>query len=196
VLILSTFSLQSFFEPERELTDEQMVSTFKGWNAYYLKEYESDLHSQRTFDIFKNNYSTMVKHNSSGKSWRMGLNEFAGVHPDEFKKRNGFKQPENLLRSENTEDFRLSDVAPATQDWRNKGVLTPVKDQQQCGSCWAFSAIETLESREKMAGKPLKVLSEEELVDCDTVSDHGCEGGIMQNAYTWLETHGIDSESD
>jgi len=71
--------------------------------------------------------------------------------------------------------------APASKDWRKEaGVLTPVKNQGQCGSCWAFSTIETLESREKLAGNDLVVLSEQELVDCDKV-DHGCQGGIMQN---------------
>lgn len=84
--------------------------------------------------------------------------------------------------------------APSSLDWRTKGVLTPVKNQGQCGSCWAFSTIETLESREKLDGKPLKVLSEQELVDCDHV-DHGCGGGIMQNGYDWLKTHGVCSES-
>jgi len=74
-------------------------------------------------------------------------------------------------------------AAPAAKDWRNTGTLTDVKNQEQCGSCWAFSAIETLESREKLAGNDLVVLSEQELVDCDKV-DHGCQGGLMQNAYT------------
>jgi len=83
--------------------------------------------------------------------------------------------------------------APASKDWRNTGTLTAVKNQEQCGSCWAFSTIETLESAEKIAGNALTVLSEQQLVDCDKV-DHGCQGGMMQNGFTYLKANGAVTE--
>jgi len=113
---------------------------------------------------------------------------------DEFKlflgKRNAEKRDLNI-------DL-LTDSAislPDSIDRRAKkpNVLTKVKNQGQCGSCWAFSAVETLESREVLRGKPLKVLSEQALVDCEhlgTPSDQGCGGGEMTNAFTWMAQNG------
>lgn len=93
--------------------------------------------------------------------------------------------------------FEVTSDAPLPEsiDWRKKtpNVLTKVKNQGSCGSCWAFSAVETLESREVLLGNPLKVLSEQALVDCEhlgTPEDAGCNGGEMTNAFTWMGTNG------
>jgi len=88
----------------------------------------------------------------------------------------------------------LEATTASSVDWRTQGVETPVKNQEQCGSCWAFSTIECLESREKLAGKKLVSLSPQELVSCDKV-DHGCKGGIMQNGFDFIKQHGIVAES-
>jgi len=75
-------------------------------------------------------------------------------------------------------------VSPATFDWRSssKKILTPVYDQEQCGSCWAFSATENIESQWALAGNALVSLSVQQIVDCDSTS-YGCGGGWTQNAY-------------
>jgi len=98
---------------------------------------------------------------------------------------------------ENKSNVRKTSDVPTSVDWcSNKKVSTPVKNQMQCGSCWAFSAIEALESREVLIQKnPLKILSEQELVSCDKV-DQGCNGGLPSNAYTWLAKKGAILESD
>lgn len=122
----------------------------------------------------------MVAHNNSGSSYTLGVTSLADLSPEEFKTiyLGGFQPAVGL------DTWRATGGAsPASKDWRNTGTLTPVKNQGQCGSCWAFSTIETLESREQLAGQKLTVLSEQQLVDCDKV-DHGCQGGIMQNGYT------------
>lgn len=87
--------------------------------------------------------------------------------------------------------------APDTVDWRKTGV-TPVKNQEQCGSCWAFSAIETLESREHIvAKKPLVALSAQELVDCEHIQqDNGCSGGLPEHGFQWIKENGIASAAD
>ncbi|KAF8296331.1 hypothetical protein TcBrA4_0068200 [Trypanosoma cruzi] len=75
--------------------------------------------------------------------------------------------------------------APAAVDWRARGAVTAVKDQGQCGSCWAFSAIGNVECQWFLAGHPLTNLSEQMLVSCDK-TDSGCGGGLMNNAFEWI----------
>jgi len=82
-------------------------------------------------------------------------------------------------------------------DWNSKGAITPVKNQGQCGSCWAFSATETIESYWFLAGNTLTALSPEQIVDCDTSGeDEGCNGGWPYGAYAYvMSAGGLDSEA-
>jgi C1A family cysteine protease len=75
-------------------------------------------------------------------------------------------------------------------------VVNPVKDQAQCGSCWAFSTIGALESGWAIKKGTLLSLSEQQLVDCDRDQDQGCNGGLMDNAFTYIEGKGIETEAD
>jgi cysteine peptidase B len=90
---------------------------------------------------------------------------------------------------------RLQGPDPTNYDWSSAGVITPVYNQGQCGSCWAFSATETIESYYALAGGQLTQLSMEQIVDCDT-SDSGCNGGFPSSAYQYVQSAGgIDSYS-
>jgi len=85
--------------------------------------------------------------------------------------------------------------APTTFDWRSKGGVTSVKNQEQCGSCWAFSATENIESVYKLAGHSMPILGPQQIVDCDK-SDYGCSGGWPRLAYTYvIQAGGQDQES-
>ena len=84
---------------------------------------------------------------------------------------------------------------PAAFDWRSRGVVTPVKDQGQCGSCWAFSTTGALESAWAVAGQPLLPLSEQQLVSCDTITNDGCGGGWPYAAISWVGAHGVATEA-
>jgi len=80
-------------------------------------------------------------------------------------------------------------------DWRDKGVVTGVKNQGQCGSCWAFSSTGALESHHAIKSGNLISLSEQQLVDCDTV-DSGCGGGWMDSAFAYSQANPLESEDD
>ena len=81
-------------------------------------------------------------------------------------------------------------------DWRDRGAVTPVKNQQQCGSCWAFSTTGAVEGAYYLKNGNLTSFSEQELVSCDKV-DQGCNGGEMDDAFQWIQKQGgLCSESD
>jgi len=97
-------------------------------------------------------------------------------------------------------DVKVSkDQLPVSFDWRNKGAVTPVKNQEQCGSCWAFSVTENVESMWILAGKAKNTtvkLAPQQIVDCDN-SDDGCSGGDPPTAYEYIiQAGGLEPAAD
>merc|ERR1712072_222365 len=118
-----------------------------------------------------------------------GVNEFADLSWDEFAATHlGYKSDGNRWGDLPKVPFpNITDVADSI-DWVAKGAVTPVKNQKRCGSCWAFSTTGSLEGAYFVASGKLESLSEEDLVQCDHNGDQGCQGGLMDNAFSWLQS--------
>jgi len=122
-----------------------------------------------------------------------GLTKFADLSQHEFRRLLGFK-PSSTPRQAVVPPNRLGSL-PTKLDWRDKKAVTEVKDQQQCGSCWAFSAAEEVESMAFMNGFGLNTFSEQQIVSCDSV-DGGCNGGDTISAYQYIEqAGGLETEN-
>ena len=133
------------------------------------------------------------------RSFTVGVNNFTDLTNDEFRKTmNGYKRPFGSPSLANTV-YTHNDVSalPDTVDWTTKGVVTPIKNQGQCGSCWAFSAVASTEGQHALKTGNLISLSEQNLVDCSgSEGDMGCGGGWMDYAFSYIiQNKGIDTEA-
>jgi len=171
------------------------------WKQAHNKFY-SRSEEQLRRAIWESNLRKVQEHNLQADigvhTFWLGMNKFADLTVTEFaKKMNGY----NASLSGDTpcpDKFKFDPVAdlPDTVDWRDKGYVTPVKDQGQCGSCWAFSATGSLEGQHFKSAGQLVSLSEQNLVDCSgSQGNMGCNGGLMDQAFNYIKDNkGIDTE--
>jgi len=176
--------------------DSKFIDVKTKFNLYkekFSKNYSDEEHSSR-FSTFVANDAKITKHNAKGKSWTLGHNEFSDMTEAEFSaaRINGYKasqRPKNYATATNAA------VADAV-DWVAAGAVTPVKDQGQCGSCWAFSTTGSFEGAYQIATGDLVSFSEQDLVSCDHDGDQGCNGGLMDTAFGYIKESGICTEGD
>jgi len=185
-LALATGSA-TFFTNQTEV-QKVMFSNFKKEHG---RVYESVEEEAKRFEIFVENLKIIDERNAAeaavGGSGQHGINKFADVSQEEFKARYlTTVVPEELLKKPK---LSLKPVERgSSKDWTGT-YTTPVKDQGYCGSCWAFSVTEQLESDSMRQLGTDYVLAPQQLVSCDT-NDSGCNGGWPTNAYEYIESIG------
>jgi C1A family cysteine protease len=157
---------------------------FVEFQSKYNKFYANPTEYNYRLEVFASNVKAAQLLSAQYPQTQYGITKFMDLTPAEFKA--------NFLMSKlpPTETGiiapKLNISAPTSFDWRNQaGVVTPVYNQGQCGSCWAFSATENIESRWALAGHTLTSLSMQQIVDCDPY-DYGCGGGWPYNAYKYV----------
>jgi C1A family cysteine protease len=167
---------------------------FSNFQERFSKRYESMQEMENRFQIFRSNLRNIILHNLDyTQNFTMGINQFTDLTPQEFK-----NQYVGGLRAEvgsyGCKSFSSSaSDAPSSIDWRQKGAVTSVKDQGQCGSCWTFSSTGAVEGAWAIAKGQLVDLAEQELVDCATglaYGSHGCNGGQMEGAFKFIIENG------
>uniref|UniRef100_A0A8D8XZ17 Cysteine proteinase CG12163 n=1 Tax=Cacopsylla melanoneura TaxID=428564 RepID=A0A8D8XZ17_9HEMI len=136
---------------------------------------------------------------------RYGINKFSDLSAEELQQRTGLNWMGinkdhfgSSFREENnsTERINWKITEPKSLDWRDKGVISKVKNQGECSSCWAFSSVGVVEAMNAIARNDLVELSVQQLVDCDKSND-GCHGGLMDTAFDYIiKSGGVESEAD
>jgi C1A family cysteine protease len=196
VLLATTFfavcNAQTF------LNDNEIWSHFTNFQEKFVKKYENVEELETRFSVFRENFRNIITHNADrSQNFTMGVNQFTDLTPEEFKAQiiRGLKAP---VGSFGCGSFSNSaSGAPASIDWTTKGVVNPVRDQGQCGSCWAFATTANAESVWAISSGKLLDLSEEYLVDCATGAGYfnmGCNGGNPDSALKYMINNGQCTE--
>jgi C1A family cysteine protease len=192
-LALFAQAVPTSISPERT----GMTAAFESWMQQHEKSYSSEEEFNRRLEIFQANAVKVEEHNAKKLSWRMGLNQFADLTSDEFAALQtlregtlGTEQSSAPLRHVNKDG-----ALPASVDWRTENLVNPIKNQGQCGSCWAFSTVVSFEGQAAKQSGELVSYSEQDLVDCvknqalpgdsQTCCD-GCNGGLMDSAFAYM----------
>ena len=184
-------------------TDDEVMSMYESWLVKHGKNYNALGEKEKRFQIFKDNLRFIDEHNNSqDRTFTVGLNRFADLTNEEYRSMYlGTRLDANRRLAKGKRSLRYMPRAgeelPDSVDWRDSGAVVDVKDQGSCGSCWAFSTIAAVEGINQIVTGDLISLSEQELVDCDTSYNEGCNGGLMDYAFEFIiHNGGIDTEED
>ncbi|KAK4756233.1 hypothetical protein SAY87_006360 [Trapa incisa] len=203
LVILQEGTCDGFEFYEEDLaSEERLWDLYERWRSHHTVS--RDLHDKRRrFSVFRHNVMHIHEVNLQDRPYKLKLNKFAHMTNHEFKAAfAGSKVGHHrMFRSSSRGSGRFmhgnATEVPASVDWRAKGAVTSVKNQGQCGSCWAFSTIVAVEGINFIKTNKLLALSEQELVDCDTRVNHGYNGGLMDYAFQYIkDSGGITSDSN
>uniref|UniRef100_A0A0E0M2X7 Uncharacterized protein n=1 Tax=Oryza punctata TaxID=4537 RepID=A0A0E0M2X7_ORYPU len=180
-----------------------MLDRFEQWMIRHGRAYTDAGEKQRRFEVYRRNVELVEKFNSMSNGYKLADNKFADLTNEEFRsKMLGFRPHVAIPQISNTCSADIAmpgessgDILPKSVDWRKKGAVVEVKNQGDCGSCWAFSAVAAIEGINKIKNGELVSLSEQELVDCDDEAV-GCGGGYMSWAFEFVVgNHGLTTEA-
>ena len=173
--------------------------------SMYNVSYDSSTVFGERFDIFVDNMRFVEQYNALQSSVRLGITPFADRTPEEFRQKNmgivggwgPWSDNDDGGATSCRDGYFPSDAVENSNnlDWRERGVVSPVKDQGQCGSCWAFATVETAESAWAIHQNLSSVvwLAPRQLVDCST-ENAGCSGGYIDAAMRYVVDYGLVRE--
>jgi len=198
--LLGLDELQSLIKHEHNM----LWTDFK---AAHSKQYETPAEELYRRMVWEQNLAYIEQHNKEAEqgmhTYILGTNKYADLNAEEWSQMTGLKfngvQRAHQRRVRGVPQFgeNVAKGLPSSVDWRKQGYVTDIKDQGQCGSCWAFSAVASTEGQHFKKTGSLVSLSEQNLVDCSgSQGNMGCNGGLMDYAFQYIIANkGIDTEA-
>ncbi|KAJ8726654.1 hypothetical protein PYW07_001352 [Mythimna separata] len=192
-LVVSRTAPEPFLREQAELHFERFI-------RIYNKQYANLEEKQARLKIFIDNLEKANVLNQQSKHAVFGITKFSDLTQDEFvQKYTCVVPPSNLTEfsCNDVNDHQIANQnAPESLDWRQSNAVTRVKNQQSCGSCYAFSVSGNIEGQYAIKHRQLIELSEQQTIDCDQNSS-GCQGGYMTSGFSSIiQQGGIETEAD
>jgi cathepsin L len=190
VLLFALFAIAfANFRPDYE-------KEFDLFKLKYNKVYATAEEHSARLKVFSDNFDFVNNWDSAAKGFEVEINKFADLTTKEFV---SLYMGLNITKTYKAVEEKVvpSRVEGDIVNWVQKGAVTGVKNQGQCGSCWSFSTTGSVEGAHFLSTGSLVSLSEQNLVDCSTAEgNEGCNGGLMDDAFQYIiKNHGIDTES-
>jgi len=171
-------------------TNVDAYSQFEAWQSKYNKIYTTDEALDAAFTNFQASLVRAAKRQAEDPTATYGATKFSDLSPEQFSSMYLNYAPQANPTTANPQVTPFTpNAAPTSFDWRDQNAVTAVKNQGQCGSCWAFSTTESIESFWFLANHTLTSLAVQQIVSCDTV-DGGCNGGDTPTAYAYVKKAG------
>jgi C1A family cysteine protease len=175
-----------------------IVNKFNNWIEKFNIKINCDNHLLHIFENWLTNDEFIEETNSNNLTYTVAHNAYSGFDSTEFSEFMGFRANREIFKLKQNKNYLLNTFnntnLPESVDWREKGAVTNVKDQGQCGSCWSFSSTGSLEGAYAIKYGNLVSFSEQELVDCSNIrnggTNLGCNGGEMQSTLDWIGSNG------
>ena len=188
-----------FLKGEVEIKDSDILQMYMQYlEQYKSKKFDVNRDMDR-FEIFKDRVRMIINHNlDTTKTWKMGISHITDLTMEEINQSYRVMEPQECSATASPRNY-YDECPPSDWDWRDKDIVSPVKDQRNCGSCWTFSTTGAMESHYKLATGEEALLSEQELIDCadaETYDCHGCSGGLPSYAFNFIKDKGLETEND
>jgi cathepsin L len=185
---------------KHDLSDLDTHAVFEQWHTRFERNYATEGEEALRYSIWMNNLWRIGDSNSRNLTYKLRMNQFGDLTDEEFRLKVHGQTGSCLSSKEKMQPYRSvkSDHSkpqvssnPASVNWQAKGVVTPVKNQGDCGSCWAFSTTGSLECNYAIQKGVLTSLSEQQLVDCSSsYGNNGCNGGWYYYAWNYAHADG------
>jgi len=179
----------------KDIEGKELKPLFKDWASRFGKVYPDIDEESHRYGLWLENLYKIAESNDLGLSYALRMNQFGDLTTDEFRHFVGGSTGSCLNAPNRDKKYNPSQVHvganPTSVDWTTKGVVTPVKNQGNCGSCWSFSATGAMECDYAIKHGTLTSLSEQQLVDCSTAEgNQGCNGGWYYYAWDYAYKDG------
>lgn len=172
------------------------IKSFGEFVQRFEKEYSSHKEFFYREAVFEQSLKEIKLINSKNLTWSAGVNEYSDLTWEEFSDRFLMSEPQDCSATNPNTTHKIMGGDVQKVDWRDKNVVSHVKNQGSCGSCWTFSTTGAVESANAIVNNKTVLLAEQQLIDCaGGFNNFGCEGGLPSQAFQYIMwAGGIETE--
>lgn len=201
-----------------EIQKDEKLQEFIEFTKKYNKNYKTEEEFQIRFEIWKQNYKKIESANKPPKfshqlknkgiykayspmqNTHFSINKFADLTQDEFKSKYLTFSPQFIqdmpIKTSAELGLEEEEEIPENFDWeKDKGIITAINDQKDCGCCYAIASVGVVESQYFIQFGENVSFSEQQIVDCDNSNNH-CSGGNVKKAFNYLKNFGLMKDED